>query len=308
MSSDVTPDPSALRVALVVSFLNEAEYLPRFLASLAAQTAPPEQVVLVDDGSTDASADLVEHFTRLHPWSSYHRRPPRPVEPDRLATAAELKAFQWGAERLQEPWDVVAKMDADLELNPELVQAVRRRFAADPQLGITGTYLCVIEPDGSRRRETHPPQHVRGPNKFFRRACFEQISPVPAVPGWEGIDELSARRQGWRTASFELESGDTLHLRPTGAKGGRLRAYRRWGRCAWAYGGSPLWVVLGGIYRARERPYGLGGLNYIVGWAHAGVRRLPRADPETRRFARREDMRELRRRLAGSRAGSRPGH
>ena len=100
-----------------------------------------------------------------------------------------------------------------------------------------------------------PRWHVRGATKFYRRECYEQIQPIPAHLGWDMIDEVKARRAGWRTESFELPGGDTLHLRPTGRHDGQLRAYRRWGACAWGYGAHPAFVLLGAIKRLPRRPF-----------------------------------------------------
>ncbi|MEV4421668.1 glycosyltransferase family A protein [Patulibacter sp. NPDC049589] len=287
-------DADRLRVAIVVCFLDEEALLPTFLASLAAQTVPPEQVLLVDDGSRDDSFALAAAFAAEHPWARALRRPQRPQEGDRLVSAAELRAFQWGVEQLAEPWDVVCKMDADLDLTATLVARAREALAADPGLGMVGSYLRARHPDGVLRREPHPEVHVRGPNEFFRRACFEQISPLPAILGWDTIDELRARRRGWRTRSLELPEGDVVHLRPTGMHGGRLRMWRRHGRCAYGAGTHPLAILVGGLSRARMRPYGLSGLAYVWGWAWAALRRVPRADADTRRHARTEDVARLR--------------
>jgi poly-beta-1,6-N-acetyl-D-glucosamine synthase len=291
-----------VRLAVVVSFLDEERHLPTLLGSIAAQTRPPDRLLLVDDGSRDGSFAIAERFAAAHPYARAMRRPPRPPETDRLASAAELRSFQWGVEQLDGRYDIVAKLDADLDLAPRHFETVERAFAADPGLGVAGTYLSAPTPSGALAREYNPPHHVRGPNKFYRRACLEQIDPVPAILGWDAIDEIRARRAGWGSRSLELPEGETVHLRPTGAHDGVLRAYRRWGRCAWGYGADPLQVLVGGVRRLRRRPYGLCGIHYVAGWAIAGARRLPRAEPETRAFFRAEQRaRVLRRRLPRAR-------
>ncbi len=285
-----TGEGKRAHLAIVISFLNEAEYLPTVLASVARQSEPPDQVLLVDDGSTDDSAAIARAFARRHSQARVLVRPRRPPESDRLVAAPELQAFTWGVSQLGSEWEIVAKVDGDLELSAELCAAVRDEFAREPKLGIVGSYLSVVKPDGGLQREYNPPQHVRGPNKFYRRACFEQVTPLPAFLGWDTIDDLRARRAGWITKSFSPRTGDTLHLRPTGTHDGRLRAFRRWGRCAWGYGAHPLWVLLGAVRRSTLPPYVLCGANYWWGWAVAAVRRYPRAESELRAFGRREQL------------------
>jgi biofilm PGA synthesis N-glycosyltransferase PgaC len=289
-----------VRLTVIVPFLNEARHLPRFLASLERQTRLPDRLVLVDDGSTDGSGDLAASFAERHDFASVMRRPERLRESDRLAGAAELRSFGWAVGQLDEPWDILAKLDADLELNPRHFECLLRELEADPRLGIAGACLSDLAENGTRKRAPAPAWHVRGATKFYRRECYEQIQPIPAHLGWDMIDEVKARKLGWCTASFELPQGDTLHLRRTGAHDGRLRAYRRWGECAWGYGAHPLFALLGAVKRLSWRPYVVGGALYAIGYASAGLRRRPRADRDVRSFVRREERTQVRNRLSGA--------
>lgn len=282
-----------LALALVVPFLNEREHLPVFLKSIDAQSRRPDQLVLVDDGSSDGSYELARAFAQLRPYAVALRRPPRPPEADRLASAAELRAFQWGLEQVEIEYDIVAKLDADLELSPLHLAVIEAHFKRDPDLGVAGGYLSIRLPDGALVRERHPADHVRGPNKFYRRECLAQISPLPAHLGWDTIDEVKARMRGWRTTSVEIPGADSVHLRPTGMHDGRLRAYWRWGECAYGFGSHPLHIVAGTVTRFRERPYVASGAAYMLGWAAAHLRGRPRAGPEVRSFRRREELRRI---------------
>jgi poly-beta-1,6-N-acetyl-D-glucosamine synthase len=283
-----------VKIAIVIPFLNEGRYLDTLLESMAAQTRPPDRLLLVDDGSTDSSPEIAALFAERFAYARVLHRPPRAVGRDRLIDAAEWRAFRWGFERLDGKFDVVAKMDADLRLNPGLVEAMERAFEADPHLGMAGTYLSVEAPDGRYVEERSPAYHVRGPTKFYRRACYEQIDPVLSVPGWETIDEVKARMLGWRTLSFSLPGEPSVHLRPTGTLDGGLRASRRDGQGAYSYGAHPLHVLLGAANRVRDRPYLLAAVNYLTGWTLAAARRVPRAEPEVRAFARREQLSRMR--------------
>jgi biofilm PGA synthesis N-glycosyltransferase PgaC len=283
-----------MRLIVVVCFLDEARFLPRLLASVERQTRPPDRLVLVDDGSRDGSAELAAEFAARHSYADARRRSPRRREADRLARAGELEAFEWAVAALDEPFDVVAKLDADLELNPTHFERMLAEMRDDPRLGLAGAWLSDVAPDGSTARKPAPSNHVPGATKFYRRECYEQILPIPSQLGWDMIDEVKARRAGWRTESFELAGGDTLHLRPTGAQDGVLRAYRRWGACAWGYGAHPLFVLLGVVKRILWRPRVVGGAIYGAGYCWAALRGEPRVDAEMRAFVRQEEARQVR--------------
>jgi biofilm PGA synthesis N-glycosyltransferase PgaC len=282
------------RLAVVVPFRDEQEHLPALLSSLALQTRPPDELVLVDDGSTDASAELAQAYAAVLPGLRLLRRPTRARERDRLGGAGEMRAFLWGVEELARPWDVLAKLDADLILTAAVMAEVLQAFERDPSLGITGPYLSLRGADGSLMRERCPPYHVRGATKFYRRDCWVQIAPVEPMLGWDTIDEVSARMHGWRTASFACAGGDPVHLRPTGAVDGRLRAQRRWGACAYAIGDDPVWLIASALRRALERPPLLGAGAYLLGWWQARRRGVARAPAAVRAHVRTEQQKRLR--------------
>jgi hypothetical protein len=192
----------------------------------------------------------------------------------------------------------VGKIDADLEATPDLLAEIERRFESDPQLGMAGAYLSVVNREGVWRHRC-PPDHVEGATSFYRRECFDQISPLPLILGWDTIDEVRARNHGWRTRSFAMPSRDPLLLRRTGSHDGILRGFRRTGLAAYAYGAHPLHVLGAALVRTRERPLMLGGINYLLGWAGAALTRQPRAERAVRRTVRRENLARLRRTLAG---------
>jgi biofilm PGA synthesis N-glycosyltransferase PgaC len=286
----------SMRLVVVCCFLNEERLLPAMLASVAGQSRPADRLLLVDDGSEDRSAEIAEAFARDHDYATALRRLSRPPQRDRLATAAELRAFQWALTQITEDWDVLAKLDADLRLTPTTFAEVEAQFASDPWLGMTGPYLSA-----GGERERCPPHHVRGPVKFYRRACYEQIAPLPPILGWDTIDEIDARRHGWVARSFAAAGGDPEHLRPVATADGLLRGVRRMGICAWGFGAHPLHVAAGAASRLRDRPPLLAALHYLLGWAWAGLRSAPRAAPEIRAYGRREQLARLRRQALGRR-------
>lgn len=286
-------------LVIITSFLNEEAYLPRLLESIRWQQRPPDRLLLVDDGSNDRSPEIADQFAESHAYATALRRPPRPPERDRLATASELRSFQWALARVEQEWDVVAKLDADIELTPATLRSLEERFTEDPRLGVAGPYLSVRGSGARLVRQRGRPEHVAGPVKFYRRRCYEEMGAIPPILGWDTLDDIAARRAGWRTASFAMPDGDPLHLRPVGAHDGLPRAWRRWGLCAWGYGEHPLHVALLAAQRIGDPPKLLGSANYVFGYLRAAARGAPRADPGLREYVRRDQLARIRRRLLG---------
>ena len=297
------PHVTGLRLAVVMPFLDEEQLLPGALASIAAQTRPPDRLVLVDDGSRDRSPALAEAFADEHDYALARERPVRERRRDRLDGAHELQAFDWALSALDEPWDIVAKLDADLVLPAGTFAAMLARFAADPGLGIAGPRLLSVDEHGRDVSNRTRPEHVEGAARFYRRACLEEIRPIPPILGWDTIDEVRARMRGWRTRGGSPGDDPVLHLRPMGAHDGALRAYARWGTCAYGYGEHPVHVALVALRQLPQPPRLLGAGAYLAGWLRAAVRRAPRAEPELRAYVRRDQLRRIGRRLRGAAAG-----
>ena len=197
------------------------------------------------------------------------------------------------------PCDIVAKLDADLRLPPGALAAVETRFLDDPQLGICGPRLRTIDATGRDVSHHTRPEHVEGAAKFYRRACWDAIAPLPPILGWDTIDEVRARMRGWRTAGGDPADHPVLHVRPMGAHDGALRARLRWGKCAYGYGEHPVHALLFAATQSREPPIGIGAAAYLAGCSLAALRRAPRAEPELRAYVRADQLHRIARRVTG---------
>jgi glycosyltransferase involved in cell wall biosynthesis len=303
-----------LTLAAAVMFLNEERLLPRLLASLAEQTRVPELLLLVDDGSEDGSAALASSFTEAHSYAQLLSRPAQARNADRLAGAAELIGFQWALAQAATlgpqgggRYDLVAKLDADLELPPDFFARIVAAFESDPKLGISGAPLAIAASDGHVNTEFSQPWHVRGATKFYRRSCWDEIEPLPAILGWDTIDETRAQIKGWHVRVVPFPEAPPVHLRPTGSHDGDLRGFRRRGVAAWGYGAHPLNVLASALVRMRHRPRLIGGLAYLGGWLEAALRRRPRAEPAVVSYMRERQLERLQASLTRLRPGTGTG-
>jgi glycosyltransferase involved in cell wall biosynthesis len=274
------------RLLLITPCRDEAEHLERTLASVAAQTRPPDLWLIVDDGSTDATPEILRRWTARLPYLEVlrTRRHDRPGS-DGLASAAEAVAFNGALRSVPiSEFSHVGKLDADIELSPDYFQRLLDRSAVEVDLGIVGGTL--LEDHGRGWLPTGgPDHHVRGALKLYRRDCMEALGGgIEERLGWDTIDEVEARMRGYRTRT--LPQPTARHLRPVASRGGILRGRARLGRAAFILRYGPWWVAAKSAQVALKRPYVLGGVTYFWGYlrAAAGDRRNRVEDPEFARF------------------------
>ncbi|HEX6781226.1 MAG TPA: glycosyltransferase family A protein [Solirubrobacterales bacterium] len=277
------------RLLLVTPARDEAAHLERTIRAVAAQTRPPDLWLIVDDGSTDATPQLLERLAREVPFLEIRRAPQRRELPgeDGLALAAEAVAFNTALAGVdQTGFSHVGKLDADVELPPDYLERMLERFAAEPGLGIAGGTLLECEGDEWRATKV-PANHVRGALKLYSRECLEAIGGVQERLGWDTIDETYARMRGFETRS--LPDLYARHHRPVATRGGTLRGRARHGQCAYILHYGFWWVALRSLKVATLRPRGLSGIAFLYGYLQAAARRQGRVEDERyRRFVARE--------------------
>lgn len=282
-----------MKYILVTPARNESAFIELTLLSVVAQTWRPERWIVVDDGSTDATPGIVERYAREHSWIELARQPRRA---DR-SFAGKARAVSAGLERAGNlEFDVVGNLDADVSFEPDYMEFVLGKFAADPRLGVGGTPFT--EPDGydSTRDSFEGWNYVAGPCQLFRRECWREIGGyAPGAPG--GVDwiaVMTARMKGWTVRAFPEKRFH--HHRPMGtAERGMHASMFSYGEKDYYLGGSPIWQGFRCAYRMAKPPRLTGGLALLAGYVSAAARRMPRAvSPELMRFHRAEQMRKLR--------------
>jgi len=278
-----------LAYALVTPARNEARFLGLTIASVIAQTIRPLKWIIVSDGSTDGTDEIVRSASAVHPWIELVVRPPR----QERHFAGKVHAFNAGYARLAGvPYDIVGSMDADISFGSDYFEFLLGRLADDPALGLVGT---PFRDDFTYDYRFVSIEHVSGACQLFRRECFEDIGGyVPVRRG--GVDHIAvitARMKGWKTRTFTDRI--CLHHRPIGsAIHGGLRARFRDGMSDYALGGHPIWEVCRTAYQMTRPPRLLGGGTLLAGYTWAALRRLERpVSRELVRFRRREQMQRL---------------
>jgi len=281
-----------LPYVLITPARNEESFIEKTLESMIHQTHLPLKWVIVDDGSTDRTPEIVGRYVVRYPWIEMVQMPQRR---DR-SFAAKVSAFNAGFERVKGlPYQVIGNLDADISFDPDHFEFLLGKFASDPTLGVAGT---VFREEGynSETDSFEGRKHVSGQCQIFRRQCWEDIGGyVPHRAG--GIDLMAvttARMKGWKTTSFREKW--FFHYRHLGtAERGVLASLFSYGEKDYYLGNHPVWQVFRVAYRILKPPYVVGGVSVGLGYCWALVRRTPRpASPELIAFHRKEQMAKLR--------------
>jgi len=282
---------SHLPYVLITPARNEEKHIEQLIQSMIAQTALPAKWVIVNDGSTDATASLVGPYLEKHPWIELVNLP---AHRDRTF-AAKVYAFNAGFEKVKSlEYEVIGNLDSDVSFDADYCEFLLNKFEADPRLGVAGT---IFREDGysSATDSFEGQNHVAGGCQLFRRQCFEEIGGyVPNKAG--GIDWIAvttARMKGWTTRSFREKF--FFHYRSLGtAERSLLASTFSYGEKDYYLGGHPVWEAFRVAYRATKKPYLVDGIALYSGYLSAFARRMKRpVSDELMRFHRKEQMSKL---------------
>jgi poly-beta-1,6-N-acetyl-D-glucosamine synthase len=284
--------PPAHRYVLITPARNEAQFIELTIRSMIAQTHLPLRWVIVSDGSTDGTNEIVGKYLAAHPWIELVRMPERKER----HFAGKVHAFNAGYARVKTlDFDIVGNLDADVSFEPDHFEFLLARMAENERLGLAGAPFREGNFQYDYRYSNI--ENVWGGCQLFRRACFDAIGGYTPLKGG-GIDHvavLSARMHGWQTRTFPERV--CLHHRVMGtALHGRVKADFRLGQKDYTMGNHPLWQAFRVIYQMKRRPYGIGGLALAWGYASSMLsrREIP-LSKELVEFVRGEQMQRLKR-------------
>lgn len=282
------------RYAIIAPCRDEASHMEATLASLAAQTAQPALVLVVDDGSTDATPRILEAWKARLPSLRVLRRADRGK---RAVGPGVVDAFYEGYASINpDDFDYVCKLDMDLEIPARYFETLLDRMEAEPRLGTCSGKPFVRRADGSVEAEHCGSENSVGMSKFYRVACFRQIGGFVREVMWDGIDCHRCRMLGWIAASWD-DSPDLrfIHLRPMGSSQVSIRTGRmRHGFGQWFMGTGLVYMTASAVFRMASPPVILGGALMWWGYVRSMLRGVPRySDLRFRAFLRRYQWRCL---------------
>jgi len=287
----MSSESQELSYVLVTPARNEQDNIQRTIESMIAQSHKPLRWVIVSDGSTDRTDDIIRGYLADHPWIHYLRMP----EHRDRQFAAKVQCFNAGFRELESlEFDLIGNLDADLSFDSEYLRFIVSKFAGNPRLGVAGTPF-VEEGQHYDYRFTNI-EHVSGACQIFRRACFAEIGGYQPIKsgGIDWVAVTTARMKGWETRTF-TDKVCQHHRKMGTGNAGEWAIWTRQGRKDYSLGNHPLWEIFRALYQMTKRPYLIGGLFLLWGYLAAAAQRIERPiSAELLQFIRGEQMRRLR--------------
>ncbi len=273
--ASVESKPNGFAYALITPARNEEAFIEQTIQCVVSQTLRPAKWVIVSDGSTDRTDEIVQKYALQHSWIELVRMPERKER----HFAGKVQAFKAGSARLSGvDYDVIGNLDADVTFERDYFQFLLKKFEENPRLGVGGTPFSEESRQYDYRFTSI--EHVSGACQLFRRECFEEIGGyVPIKTG--GVDlvaVITARMKGWRTRSFPEKT--CIHHRKMGmANRNALASTFHGGYTDYTHGCDPVWELFRCVYQLTRPPIFLSGSLCLVGYLWALATRSKRVVP-----------------------------
>jgi poly-beta-1,6-N-acetyl-D-glucosamine synthase len=248
---------------------NEELLIEKTIRSVIAQTIRPTEWILVNDGSSDKTAEIIEGYQSQYSWIKLINVADRGYY---LPGKGVVETFYKGFNTLSvKDWEYVVKLDCDLEFDPDYFETIFTRFSENPKLGIASgcTYLPV---NGRLIMEQAQEDHPVGASKVYKRECWNAFGGMIPVPGWDLADHLAAQMHGWDTRCFhDLK---IMHYRLTGSRRNGVWGPKfLQGRFEYRHGYNFFYTLLKSLYHLSSKPFVIGSIAKVSGYLYSAVTR-----------------------------------
>ncbi|NMH25645.1 glycosyltransferase [Flavobacterium solisilvae] len=245
---------------IVIPTYNEEKFIALTLQSIVEQTVLPSKIVVVNDGSTDKTEEIVNSFVEKYSFISVVNKSSDAIH---LPGSKVIQAFQKGLETLDDNYDIMVKIDADLIFPSNYFETIIQHFQSDERIGMVGGF-CYIEKNGDWILENLTDKdHIRGALKAYRKKAFKEIGGLKPAMGWDTVDELLCKFYNWKVVTDE--SLHVKHLKPTGASYNKAARYKQ-GEAFYSLGYGFFITAIASLKLAMRKGKPLLFMDYIKGF------------------------------------------
>lgn len=249
-----------MKYYIIIPTYNEEKFIALTLQSIVEQTVLPSKVVVVNDGSTDKTEEIVNSFVEKYSFISLVNKTSDAIH---LPGSKVIQAFQKGLETLDDNYDIMVKIDADLIFPSNYFETIIQHFQSDERVGMVGGF-CYIQKNGGWVLENLTDKdHIRGALKAYRKETFLQIGGLKPAMGWDTVDELLCKFYNWKVVTDE--SLHVKHLKPTGASYNKAARYKQ-GEAFYSLGYGFFITAIASLKLAMRKGKPLLFMDYIKGF------------------------------------------
>jgi len=273
---------------LITAAKNEEKYIGNTLWSVSIQTRPPKKWIIVSDGSTDQTNDIVSEYSKKHPFIQLIKR----QADSGRNFGSQVAAINFGYSLIKDlKLDLIGNLDADVSFGPDYFETVMNNFSSNPRLGLSGGWIQEEKNGVFQDRPFNSMKSVPHAVQLFRRECFEKIEGYHPMPygGSDTLAEIMVRMNGWEVKPMrELK---VAHLKPTNSAEGLIRAAWRQGQMDRSMGTHPVFEIARIARRIPERPFGIYALTRFCSFVSAILLgKKPSVTEQLLRFLRKEQV------------------
>ena len=277
---------------LITVVKNEQDYIEKTIQSVIHQTLIPLKWIIVDDFSTDNTAQIIKKYEKDYPFIKLIFKTGKPER----NFGSKATAVMMGYDLIKDlNFNFIGNLDADVSFDPMYYENMINILKSNPKLGIVGGDTFNLYPKGYIKLKCAR-NSVGGPFQFFRRECFDQIGGYQSL-NYGGIDalaEIQARMNGWDVKTFQ--NFHVLHYRITGSANSKFLLHSRFknGIKYYSLGDLPLFFLLRLSKTVFQKPFIIGSISSLLGFIWASVIRYDReASKETIKYLRNEQKTRL---------------
>jgi glycosyltransferase involved in cell wall biosynthesis len=270
-----------MKYYIIIPAYNEEAFMALTLQSLVEQTVLPTKIVVVNDNSTDTTPKIVSDFASKFPFITLVNKKSETIH---LPGSKVIQAFHEGEKHIDDNYEIIVKLDADLILPKNYFETIIKHFQSDEQIGMVGGFCYIKKNEDWILENLTDKDHIRGALKAYRKATFKQIGGLKPAMGWDTVDELLCKFYNWKVVTDE--SLHVKHLKPTGASYNKAARYKQ-GEAFYSLGYGFFITAVASLKLAMRKGKPLLFIDYIKGfWKAKSENKTMLVTPEQAKFVR----------------------
>jgi glycosyltransferase involved in cell wall biosynthesis len=282
---------------LVTPCKNEEESLPKLVESILGQEIVPLLWVIVDDGSTDRTPEILRDIVSKHLWIQTVTLSEKPRDLGVHVSHVYRTGFDVAIKHCEDNninYHYVASVDADIILDGNYFSSLIKEFEADSNLGICSGHIGNII-NGSVVWNSYREDLPSGGARLWVRDCFEDTGGFLLTCSPDSVSNVKAKLRGWSTRQFSTTKA--VSTRAYSSAQGQWKGYQKLGSNNYFIGYSPIHICLKGFKMLYSKngsfKHGV-GIAYVYGYFHDLILNKPRiADAEVLEFYRKNRPKEI---------------